>query len=92
MNTFHAFFPKVNNASAISLTNTEKTTMKKYDLMHHINTRGTFLASKLAIPHLKNSSNPHILNLSPPLEMKPIWFQSNVAYTMAKYGNKFVRM
>ena len=60
--------------------------MKKYDLMHQINTRGTFMASKFALPHLKNSSNPHILNLSPPLLMTPKWFGTHVAYTMAKYG------
>lgn len=76
----------VNNASAINLTGTVATEMKRYDLMHSINTRGTFLASKLAIPHLKNSSNPHILNLSPPLIMEPRWFKDHVAYTMAKYG------
>lgn len=76
----------INNASAISLTNTEDTTMKKYDLMHHINTRGTFMASKYCIPHLKNSKNPHILNLSPPLDMSPHWFGRHLAYTMAKYG------
>lgn len=60
--------------------------MKKYDLMHQINTRGTFMASKYALPHLKKSSNPHILNLSPPLLMTPFWFGQHVAYTMAKYG------
>lgn len=76
----------VNNASAINLTGTLATEMKRYDLMHSINARGTFLASKLAIPHLKNSSNPHILNLSPPLLMEPRWFKDHVAYTMAKYG------
>lgn len=76
----------INNASAISLTPTEQTDMKRYDLMHSINARGTFLASKLAIPHLKKSTNPHILNLSPPLEMHPMWFSPHVAYTMAKYG------
>lgn len=76
----------VNNASAISLTGTEETDMKRYDLMHNINTRGTFLTSKLCIPYLKKSSHAHILNLSPPLSMKPHWFQNHVAYTMAKYG------
>lgn len=60
--------------------------MKKFDLMHSVNTRGTFMASKYAISHLKKASNPHILNLSPPLEMNPKWFQNHVAYTMAKYG------
>ncbi len=76
----------VNNASAISLTPTEMTSMKKYDLMHNINTRGTFLCSQKAIPHLKKSSNPHVLNLSPPLNMETRWFQHHVAYTMAKFG------
>ncbi|KAF2882736.1 hypothetical protein ILUMI_23469 [Ignelater luminosus] len=76
----------VNNASAISLTSTEDTEMKKYDLMNNINTRGTFLVSKSCLPYLKKSSRAHILNLSPPLSMKPKWFAPNVAYTMAKYG------
>lgn len=65
---------------------TEQLSMKRYDLMHSVNTRGTFLASKCAIPHLKKSSNPHILNLSPPLLMDSKWFGNHVAYTMAKYG------
>lgn len=76
----------VNNASAISLTGTLDTEMKRYDLMHSINTRGTFLCSKLAIPHLEKTQNPHILNLSPPLNMEARWFKSHVAYTMAKFG------
>jgi citronellol/citronellal dehydrogenase len=76
----------VNNASAISLTPTAKTDMKRYDLMHSINGRGTFLVSKTCIPHLAKSSNPHILMLSPPLDMKPKWFAPHVAYTMAKYN------
>jgi len=76
----------INNASAIHLTGTEATPMKRYDLMHHINTRGTFMCSKYCVPHLKNSDNPHILNISPPLSMKPKWFKDHVAYTMAKYG------
>ncbi|KAF9096906.1 Hydroxysteroid dehydrogenase-like protein 2 [Mortierella sp. GBA35] len=75
----------VNNASAISLTNTQETTVKKYDLMHSINGRGTWMVSKYAIPHLiKSDKNPHILNLSPPLSMKEAWFKNNVAYTMSK--------
>ncbi|KAG0317895.1 hypothetical protein BGZ97_004719 [Linnemannia gamsii] len=75
----------VNNASAISLTNTQETTVKKYDLMHSINGRGTWMVSKYAIPHLiKSGKNPHILNLSPPLSMKEEWFKNNVAYTMSK--------
>lgn len=76
----------INNASAIQLTGTEEIDMKRYDLMHNINTRGTFLVSKLCIPYLKKSSHAHILNLSPPLTMKPVWFKNHVAYTMAKYG------
>jgi len=77
----------VNNASAINLQGTLAISMKKYDLMHSINTRGTYLVSKTALPFLKASQkNPHILNLSPPLNMKPKWFQGNLAYTLAKYG------
>ncbi|KAG5330129.1 HSDL2 protein, partial [Acromyrmex heyeri] len=76
----------VNNASAISLTGTLATEMKRYDLMNNINARGTFLVSRVCIPYLKKSTNPHIINISPPLNMKPIWFQNHVAYTMAKYG------
>jgi citronellol/citronellal dehydrogenase len=76
----------VNNASAISLTDTLATDMKRYDLMHQINTRGTFLTSKLCIPHLAKADNPHILMLSPPLDMKPKWFAGHVAYSIAKYG------
>ncbi|XP_023017666.2 hydroxysteroid dehydrogenase-like protein 2 [Leptinotarsa decemlineata] len=76
----------INNASAISLTGTAETEMKRYDLMHSVNTRGTFLVSKTCLPHLKKSSHAHILNLSPPLSMNPIWFKDHVAYTMAKYG------
>lgn len=76
----------VNNASAISLTGTAETDMKRYDLMHNINTRGTFLVSKECLPYLKKSNHAHILNLSPPLNMVPRWFANHVAYTMAKYG------
>ena len=76
----------VNNASAISLTGTEATEMKRYDLMHQINGRGTFLTSKACIPYLKNSDNPHVLMLSPPLDMDPKWFRSHVAYSMAKFN------
>ncbi|RMH21061.1 MAG: NAD(P)-dependent oxidoreductase, partial [Acidobacteria bacterium] len=84
--TFGGLDVLVNNASAISLTGTVETPMKRFDLMHQINTRGTFLCSKLAIPHLAKASNPHILNLAPPLNMEPRWFANHVAYTMAKYG------
>lgn len=76
----------INNASAISLTPTGVTDMKRYDLMHNINTRGTFLVSKECLPYLKKSNHAHILNISPPLSMKPHWFANHVAYTMAKYG------
>lgn len=76
----------VNNASAINLSTTVETTMKRYDLMNGVNARGTFLVSKYCIPHLKKSSNAHILNISPPLLMESIWFKNHVAYTIAKYG------
>lgn len=76
----------VNNASAISLTPTLETSMKRFDLMFAVNVRGTFLASQQAIPYLKKSANPHILTLSPPLNMKPHWFRNHLAYTMSKYG------
>ena len=76
----------LNNASAIQLTGTLATDMKRYDLMNQINARGTFLASKMCIPHLKRAANPHILNLSPPLDMAAKWFKDHVAYTMAKFG------
>uniref|UniRef100_A0A0K0D072 Hydroxysteroid dehydrogenase-like protein 2 n=1 Tax=Angiostrongylus cantonensis TaxID=6313 RepID=A0A0K0D072_ANGCA len=84
--TFGGIDILVNNASAISLTNTEDTQMKRYDLMHSINTRGTFLMSKQCLPYLKQSKNAHILNISPPLLMEPRWFSNHVAYTIAKYG------
>jgi citronellol/citronellal dehydrogenase len=76
----------VNNASAISLTGTLETPMKRYDLMMGVNTRGTFLCSQACLPHLKKATNPHILMLSPPLDMRAKWFAPHVAYTMAKYG------
>jgi citronellol/citronellal dehydrogenase len=76
----------INNASAISLTPTLATSMKKFDLMHSVNVRGTFAVSKAALPFLKRSKNPHILMLSPPLFMTPKWFGPNLAYTMSKYG------
>jgi citronellol/citronellal dehydrogenase len=78
----------VNNASAISLTGTLQTPMKRFDLMHQINTRGTYLTTQKAVPHLSKSSNPHVLNISPPLHstLNPRWFAPHVAYTMAKYG------
>uniref|UniRef100_A0A3Q3XGA0 Hydroxysteroid dehydrogenase-like protein 2 n=1 Tax=Mola mola TaxID=94237 RepID=A0A3Q3XGA0_MOLML len=76
----------VNNASAISLTGTLDTPMKKVDLMLGINLRGTYLTSKMVIPHLLKARNPHVLNLAPPINLKPIWFKNHTAYTMAKYG------
>ena len=78
----------VNNASAISLTGTLETPMKRFDLMHQVNTRGTYLCSQKAIPHLLKSANPHILNLAPPLPsiVDAQWFAPHVAYTMAKFG------
>jgi citronellol/citronellal dehydrogenase len=76
----------VNNASAISRTGVEQTEMKRYDLMQQVNTRGTFLVSKLSIPHLRKAKNPHVLTLSPPLNMNARWFGGHVAYTLSKYG------
>ncbi|MES2895295.1 MAG: NAD(P)-dependent oxidoreductase [Pseudomonadota bacterium] len=76
----------VNNASAISLTGTLATDMKRYDLMNQVNARGTYLTSKACIPHLKNAANPHVLMLSPPLDMSPRWFEGHTAYSMAKFG------
>jgi len=76
----------VNNASAIWLRGTAATPMKRYDLMHQVNARGTFLCSQACLPFLKQAANPHILNLSPPLSMHAKWFAPHVAYTMAKYG------
>jgi citronellol/citronellal dehydrogenase len=76
----------VNNASAISLTGTTETPMKRYDLMHQINTRGTYVCSQACIPHLLKAENPHVLNMSPPLNMETRWFAPHVAYTMAKFG------
>ncbi len=76
----------LNNASAISLTPTEMTDMKRWDLMHQINLRGTFVCSKWAIPHLRKAANPHVLTLSPPLSLDPKWYAPHVAYTIAKFG------
>jgi citronellol/citronellal dehydrogenase len=76
----------VNNASAINLAGTEALEMKRYDLMQDINTRGTFVVSKACVPHLKQAPNPHVLTLSPPLNMDPKWFKGHVGYTIAKYG------
>lgn len=76
----------INNASAITLTSTEDTPAKRFDLMHDINVRGTYLVTKHCLPYLKKSDNAHILTLSPPLNMNPKWFQPSVAYTMSKYN------
>ena len=76
----------INNASAISLTNTEQTEPKRFDLMHDINVRGTFFVTKACLPHLKKSENPHILTLSPPINLDPKWFDKHVAYTLTKYN------
>lgn len=76
----------INNASAINLVDTDALTMKSYDLMNQINARGTFLTTKCCLPYLKKSSNPHVLTLSPPLNMRAQWFSNHVAYSMAKYG------
>jgi citronellol/citronellal dehydrogenase len=76
----------VNNASAISLTNSQNTDMKRFDLMHQVNARGTFMVSKLAVPFLSKADNPHVLALSPPLDMKEKWFAGHTAYSMAKFG------
>jgi citronellol/citronellal dehydrogenase len=76
----------VNNASAISLEPTTRTTMRRFDLMQQVNTRGTFLVSKTCVPYLEKADNPHILNMSPPLNMEEKWFAPHVAYSIAKYG------
>jgi citronellol/citronellal dehydrogenase len=76
----------VNNAAAISLTPLSETPMKRFDLMHGINTRGAFLCSQLCLPYLKKSANPHILMLSPPPRLRPEWFSGHVAYTLSKYS------
>src|SRR4029450_10066578 len=84
--TFGGLDILVNNASAISLTGTLDTSMKRYDLMHQVNARGTFLCTQKCIPHLLRAANPHVLMLSPPLDMEERWFAPHVAYSTAKYG------
>ena len=84
--TFGGIDVVVNNASAISLTGTLDTPMKRFDLMFGVNVRGTYLCSRACLPHLLEAANPHVLNLAPPLNLSPRWFQGHVAYTMAKYG------
>jgi citronellol/citronellal dehydrogenase len=80
----------VNNASAIQLANTVNIDMKRFDLMHQINARGTFVVSKWAIPHLEKAANPHILMISPPLDMKEKWFAPHTGYSMSKFGMSLV--
>jgi citronellol/citronellal dehydrogenase len=80
----------INNASAINLSSAEQLETKRFDLMHGINVRGTFLMCRHCIPYLKSSSNAHILNLSPPLNLNPKWFAKHVAYTMSKYGMSMI--
>ena len=84
--TFGGIDILINNASAIMLTGTLETPLKRYDLMNQVNARGTFACSQACIPHLLKAENPHILNISPPLNLDPKWFKGHVAYTMAKYG------
>ncbi|MEM8839593.1 MAG: SDR family oxidoreductase, partial [Pseudomonadota bacterium] len=84
--TFGGIDILVNNASAINLSNTASLEMKRFDLMHQINARGTFMTTKLALPYLREADNPHVLMLSPPLDMKTQWFAPHVGYSMAKFG------
>lgn len=86
MERFGGIDALINNASAISLTGTEQTEAKRFDLMHDINVRGTFFVTKACIPHLKKAENPHILTLSPPVNLDPKWFDKHVAYTLTKYN------
>jgi citronellol/citronellal dehydrogenase len=88
--TFGSLDVVVNNASAIQLTGVAETDMRRFDLMHQINARGTYMVSKYAIPHLEKAANPHILMLSPPLDLKEKWFAPHTAYSMAKYGMSLV--
>lgn len=84
--TFGGIDILINNASAINLANTEKLEMKRYDLMNSINARGTFMTTKLALPYLKEAANPHVIMMSPPLDMSTHWFAPHVGYSIAKYG------
>jgi citronellol/citronellal dehydrogenase len=86
VDTFGGIDVLVNNASAIQLTRTPETPMKRFDLMHQINARGTYVCTQACIPHLRRSKNPHVLTLSPPLNIEPRWFGPHVAYSLAKYG------
>lgn len=86
VDTFGGIDILINNASAINLTDTMNTPMKRFDLMHNVNVRGTYMVTKTCIPFLKKSPNPHVLTLSPPLNMDPKWFKGFLAYTLSKYG------
>jgi citronellol/citronellal dehydrogenase len=90
--TFGGIDILINNASAIALTKIEQTEAKQFDLMHDINVRGTFMVSKACIPSLKNGNNPHILTLSPPINLAPKWFGNHMAYTMAKYNMTMIAL
>lgn len=90
--TFGGLDILINNASAIDLRGIDLLDMKRFDLMHQINARGSYLCAKLALPHLRKAENPHILTLSPPLDLNPKWFAPNLAYTMAKYGMSLVTL
>jgi citronellol/citronellal dehydrogenase len=90
--TFGSIDALINNASAISLTGTEATEPKRFDLMHSINVRGTFFMSRACIPFLKKSSNPHIITLSPPLNMDMKWFKNHIAYTLSKYDMTMIAL
>ena len=90
VNTFGGIDILINNASAINLSPTQQTEPKRFDLMNGINVRGTFLMCQACIPYLTKAQNPHILNLSPPLNMEPKWFANHLAYTMSKYGMSMI--
>ena len=90
VDTFGGIDILINNASAIGLSQTEQTEWKRWELMQNINVRGTFFTSKACIPHLKKAHNPHILNLSPPINLDPSWFAKHLAYTMSKYAMSMV--
>jgi citronellol/citronellal dehydrogenase len=90
VNAFGGIDILINNASAVNIATTEQTEVKRWDLMHNINIRGTFFMSQACIPYLKEAHNPHILNMSPPLNMDPRWFAPHLAYTISKYGMSMV--
>ena len=90
MEAFGSIDILINNASAITLTGTAETPMKRFDLMHQVNTRGTFVCIQKCLPHLRRAANPHVLNISPPLTLDPRWFAPHCAYTMSKYGMSLI--